>query len=330
MMMTKIDFKNKNVAVTGGAGLIGSYLCDELVNKGSNVIVVDDFSKGQVKNISHLENKVEIRKGDLEDYDFTNSALEGVDIVFHLASRAYGVGYAEGRQLKNLYHNELITNNLLSVLAERKPEHVLITSSSCVYDDNGPDTIPELPLFDKDPEFVNRGYGWAKRFLEKKAELFTEEAGVPTTIVRPFNIYGERYRWVGDHSSAIPMLVKKVMDGNDPVVIWGSGKQLRSYIHANDCARMMLKLVESKYSSGPVNLGTKETISLNELVEMICKTGNKSPNLINDTSKPEGRFIKSSDVKRFNSILPGFIFKISLEDGLKRMVDWYNDEFGVR
>ncbi len=326
-MVSKINFKNKIVAVTGGGGLIGSFLCDELVDVGAKVVVIDDFSKGQKINISGLKDKAEIREGDLEDYGFTKQALGDVDIVFHLASRAYGVGYAEGRQLENLFHNELITNNLLSVLAVTKPEHILITSSSCVYDDNGPDTIPELPLFEKDPEYVNRGYGWAKRFLEKKAELFSEETGVPITIVRPFNIYGERYRWVGEHSSAIPMLVKKVMDREDPVVIWGSGKQLRSYIHANDCARMMLKLVESRHTTGPVNLGTQETISLNKLVSMICEIGGMAPKLVNDTTKPEGRFIKSSDVTKFYSILPGFDFKVSLKEGLSKMIVWYKDEF---
>ena len=91
-------------------------------------------------------------------------------------------------------HNEKITNNLLEVFENSKPYKILVTSSSCVYKDNGPDLISERYLFDQEPEIVNRGYGWAKRFLEQKFLLLSEISNINLKIVRPFNIYGERYR----------------------------------------------------------------------------------------------------------------------------------------
>ncbi|CAG0998633.1 partial GDP-L-fucose synthase, partial [Rhodocyclaceae bacterium] len=182
-------------------------------------------------------------------------------------------------------HNERITTNVIEALERQRPHHVLMASSSCVYDDNGPDTISELPLFEGSPERVNKGYGWAKRFLEQKATLLAEETGLPVTIVRPFNIYGERYRWVGKYSQAIPMLVKRIMDGENPVVVWGSGNQRRSYIHAHDCARMMMGLVEIGYTAGPVNIGTQETISMRDLVALICEVARVNPELSFDRSK---------------------------------------------
>ena len=319
--------KNKTVTVTGGAGLIGSHVTEELIRRGAKVVVIDDFSKGLRENLSAVQNDIDLREGDLEDPQFTAKALSDADIVFHLASRAYGVGYGHGRHMEILHHNEKITNNLFEALIEHKPEHMLVTSSSCVYRDDGPDTIPELPLFDGEPEKVNLGYGWAKRFLEQKANLFSQETGIPISIVRPFNIYGERYRWVGEFSQAIPMLVKKVMDGNNPVSIWGSGNQRRNYIHALDCARIMCDLVEVGFSESPVNIGTEKTIPVADLVRMICAAGDVTPELVFDTTKPEGRFIKSADSSTLRRALPDFEFSTDLESGIEKMIGWWRRNF---
>ncbi len=238
-----MQLAGKNIVVTGGAGLLGSFLVDRLLAAGAGVVVADDFSKGRREHLAGAASRIEIREGNLEQLDATQRALAGADIVCHLASRAYGIGHSAGNHLAILDHNERITNNLMHVLASQPVEHLLVTSSSCVYSDDGPDTIAELPLFDGEPEAANLGYGWAKRMLEQKVLLLAEQRKIPTTIVRPFNIYGERYTWVGAASQAIPMLVKKIMDGDNPVVIWGSGAQRRNYLHAIDCADAMAGLL---------------------------------------------------------------------------------------
>ena len=279
-----MNLSSKTVAVTGGAGLIGSFLVERLAAAGARVIVADDFSKGRREYLASVQDRVEIREGDLEDRAAMERALDGAEVVFHLASRAYGVGYSAGNHLTILEHNERITNNLVHVLARKPVEHLLVTSSSCVYPDDGPDTVPELPLYTGEPELANWGYGWAKRFLEQKALMLARETGVPLTIVRPFNIYGERYTWVGNASQAIPMQVKKVMDGDDPVMIWGSGTQRRNYLHAIDCADAMAGLVEAGFV-GAVNIGTEDTVELRELVQTICKVAGRSPRLVPDTDQ---------------------------------------------
>jgi nucleoside-diphosphate-sugar epimerase len=322
-----LDLQGHICAVTGGGGLIGSFLVDDLLARGAKVVVVDDFSKGRRDNLAHCAQAVEIREVDLEISGTARDALEGCEIVFHLASRAFGVGHGAGRHWEILRHNEAITNNVLDAVAHLKPRHVLVTSSSCVHRDDGPDTVGELPLFDGEPEMANWGYGWAKRFLEQKALVVARETGVPMTIVRPFNIYGERYAWAGNSSQAIPMLVKKVLDGEDPVVMWGSGEQRRTYLHAQDCAAIMRRLVETGWTDGPVNIGLAETVTVWELVETICRVTGRSPELIADTSKPEGRFVKSSDPTRLMQAVPGFAPSVSLEEGLGRMAGWYEREF---
>jgi nucleoside-diphosphate-sugar epimerase len=321
------SLKGKTCAITGGGGLIGSFLVDDLVERGARVVVVDDFSKGRRDNLAHQGGAIEIREVDLEKAGTAYTALEGCDVVFHLASHAFGVGHGAGRHWEILAHNEAITNNVLDAVARLRPDHVLITSSSCVHRDDGPDTVGELPLFDGEPEMANWGYGWAKRFLEQKAVVVAREAGIPLTIVRPFNIFGERYAWAGNSSQAIPMLVKKVMDGEDPVIMWGSGEQRRTYLHASDCAAIMRSLVETGWTDGPVNIGLAETVTVRELVEMICRVAGRSPELIADTSRPEGRFVKSSDPTRLLQAVPGFEPSLSFEEGIRRMADWYKREF---
>jgi UDP-glucose 4-epimerase len=323
-----MKFNGKRVAVTGGAGLIGSFLADELVAAGARVAVIDDFSKGRSENLAHLAGSIEIRKGDLEQAAFAAEALGDAEIVFHLASRAFGIAYSEGRHFQILQHNEAITNNLLAALAKRRPAHLLVTSSSCVYPDDGPDTVPELPLFTGEPELANWGYGWAKRLLEQKTLVFARETGVPVSIVRPFNIYGERYAWVGEFSQAIPMLVKKVLDGQNPVQVWGSGRQRRSYVHARDCARMMLAIAGSGHP-GPVNIGTEETVSMLDLVGLVCRAAGVRPDIRTDTSKPEGRFVKSADMSLFRSLAPDFRLQVPLEQGIRRMLGWHRAAFGA-
>lgn len=316
------------VLVTGGAGLIGSFLVDELVARGASVVVVDDFSKGREAHLATHAGRVEIRRGNLEEPAFADAAMAGADIVFHLASRAYGVGFSSSHHFEMLEHNERINNSVLSALYRHRPKHLLVTSSSCVHRDDGPDTVPELPLWDGEPEMVNWGYGWAKRFLEQKAAIWSRETGIPLTTVRPFNIYGERYRWVGARSQAIPMLVKRVLDGENPVVIWGSGRQRRNYLHARDCAFIMAELVARGWTGGPVNIGTEETVTMRELVETICRLAGLQPELRTDTSKPEGRFVKSSDSTRLLEAIPAFTPAVTLDEGLRRMIDWCRGPLG--
>ena len=322
----KMNLANRRVVVTGGAGLIGSFLVNRLVAAGSRVVVADDFSKGRREHLASIADRIEVREGNLEEQSAMERALADAEVVFHLASRAFGVGYSAGNHLSILDHNERITSNLMRVLSHRPVAWLLVTSSSCIYPDSGPDTVPELPLFDGEPELANWGYGWAKRMLEQKSLMLAKESGIPLTIARPFNIYGERYTWSGDASAAIPMLVKKVLDGDDPVVIWGSGVQRRNYMHAVDCADAMAGLVENGFI-GTVNIGTEEAVTLRTLVETICRVAGKHPGLVVDATKPEGRRVKAADSTLLRRAYPNFRCTVNLEEGIARMIAWYQRTF---
>lgn len=318
---------SQKIGITGGAGLIGSELATILVNGGNDVVIIDDFSKGRMSNIENLRDKIEIRKGNLEEKTFASSAFDDLDIVYHLASRAYGVGYGKGHHLETLAHNEKITTNLFENLERTRPKKLLVMSSSCVYDDNSPDYTPELDVFSGKPETANRGYGWAKRFLEQKATLFSEETNIPIVIPRPFNIYGEKYCWAGDYSQAIPMLVKRILDGDSPLYIWGSGNQIRNYMHSFDCARLLIDLMAQNQKMMTVNIATDTSISVKDLVYKLQEIFEKNSPIEFDSTKPEGRLVKTSDNHYLKQVLPNFEFKIPLEVGLKRMKNWYSQNF---
>lgn len=321
-------YHQRTVGVTGGLGLIGSFLCEELLSAGARVVLVDDESKGSWKYIPGLRDSVEYRKGSLENSRFAREALDGCEIVFHLASRAYGVGFSQKNNFEMFRFNDLINTSVLDAIAHNRVKQALVVSSSCVYPDDGPTPMPDCLPITGEPERVNWGYGWAKRVLEQKAIIYQKETGIPITVVRPFNIYGEHYNWVGDSSQAIPMLVKRILDGENPVVIWGTGNQRRNYIHGMDCARVMMRLIENGYFERPINVGREETVSVRDLVSRIAATAGVEVKLVADRTKPEGRFIKSADSKLLIAALgDDFEWKVGLAEGLTRMIGWYHETF---
>ena len=319
--------KIKKIAVLGGAGLIGSHLVELLVKKGHKVVVIDDFSKGKKQNLKKVKNKIYIRRMNLENKKNLHNVLKDCKIFFHLASKAYGIGYSKNNHSKILLHNERITNNLISSLSKIKIEYFQCVSSSCVYDDDGPLKIKEELEPKGMPEKANLGYGWAKRLLEKKLTTSSKLLGFPLSIVRPFNIYGERYNWVGKNSQAIPMLIKKIMESDKRIEIWGSGKQRRNYLHAKDCAAIMYKIFKKRFVSEPVNIGYENTVSIRELVQKICGLAKKNPKFIYNTNEPEGRFVKSSNSRLLNKITSNYKPVINLNEGLSLMIGWYKKNF---
>ena len=321
-------YNSRTVGVTGGLGLIGSFLCEELCAAGAKVVLIDDESKGEWRYIDHLRSRVEYRRKDLAVPKQAIDALADCEYVFHLASRAYGVGFSQKNNFEMFRFNDLVNTNVLDGIACHRPKHALVVSSSCIYPDDGPTPMSDTQPVAGEPERVNWGYGWAKRILEQKAIIYQKETGIPITVVRPFNIYGEHYTWVGESSQAIPMLTKKILDRENPLIVWGCGNQRRNYIHALDCSRAMMQLVENGYFERPVNIGHEETVSVKDLVRRIAAIAGLEPELVFDRSKPEGRFIKSADSKLLTAALGDeFEWKVELQEGLKHMTNWYGRSF---
>jgi nucleoside-diphosphate-sugar epimerase len=206
-----------------------------------------------------------------------------------------------------------------------------MVSSSCVYSDEAPTPTPELPVNEGLPESANEGYGWSKRLLEIQSRYVFEKHGLPIAIVRPYNAYGGRYRWAGEGSHVVPSLVKKVLDRNGPVVVWGSGRQVRDLLHARDFALGFRLAAECAVDCDPVNLAGGTTIQLTDLVQRIADLVGVEVEMAFDRTKPEGRARKQADLTKLSTKIPAFRETVSLDEGLADMIDWYerNDRAGV-
>jgi nucleoside-diphosphate-sugar epimerase len=312
----------RRVLVTGGTGFVGSYLVEDLLAQGAEVRVVDNMSTGSRSNLAHLR-EVELIEGDLRDVEMARRSVAGMDVVLHLAARAYGMLRSMENSPEMLRDNSLMAFHILDACVEAGAERVLMVSSSCVYPDNAPIPTPELPVNQGLPESVNEGYGWGKRVLEIQSRYIHEKHGLPIAIVRPFNAYGGRYRWQGQASHVVPSLVKKVLDGDNPVVVWGSGQQVRDLLHARDFALGFRLATECAADCDPVNLAGGEAVKLVDLVHHIAHTAGINIEVEFDRSKPDGRPRKQADLTKLRQKVPAFRQTVSLEDGLTDMIDWY-------
>jgi nucleoside-diphosphate-sugar epimerase len=312
----------RRVLVTGGAGFVGSYLVDDLLAQGATVRVVDDLSSGSADGLAHVS-ELELIDADLRDPDVARKAVSGIDVVLHLAARAYGMLRSMENNHEVLRDNTVMGLHVLNACLEAGVERVLIVSSSCVYPDDAPIPTPELPVNQGLPESVNEGYGWAKRLLEIQSHYIHEKFGLPIAIVRPFNAYGGRYRWQGEASHVVPSLVKKVLDRNGPVVVWGSGRQVRDLLHARDFALGFRLATECAVDCDPINLASGEPVTLVDLVHKIGEVAGVEPRVVFDRSKQEGRARKEADLGKLRRKIPAFRATVSLDDGLADMVEWY-------
>ena len=319
----------KRVLVGGGCGFLGSYLVSQLVEAGTLVTVVDNLYNGYLDNLEPVRGQIEFIEADLRDAAVCDDMTRGQDIVINLAAKAFGMEYSRSHNGEMLVYNLLCTLTPLEAARQNGVERYVIVSSSCVYPDDAPVPTPELNVFTGMPESVNEGYGWAKRIQELAGTYYARDYGMKVTIVRPFNPYGGNYHWGSEEKAhVIPALVKRIMDGEDPAVVWGSGRQRRNFLHASDATRLIMKVVEKEIIAMPVNIGYEDDVTIAELVNLICAVSGKHPKIVFDTSKPEGRFRKCADATRLRQVTDNYVPRVSLREGIGEMIEWYGRNFG--
>ncbi len=321
-------WKGRKVLVTGGCGFLGSYMTEALVEADAHVTVADNLERGILDNIAHLGDSVSFLEEDLVNLDACLRAADGQDTVMNLVGRVHGVGYSSKHHGEMLFFNAVTHLNMLEAARRQGVKRFLVVSSSCVYPDDAQDLTPELHAMTRAPEADNEGYGWAKRIAELQGEYYANEFGMDIAICRPVNTIGGRYPWRGfEGSFVIPSLVKKIMDGDDPVEVWGSGRQRRNFLHARDAAKMMM-IVTERYACGrPVNIGHTQDVSIAEIVDLICDLSGKRPRLEFNLSKPEGRLRKHVDISLLKQIAPDYTPETTLEEGIKDVLAWYGKTF---
>jgi len=316
-------WKKKRVLVTGGAGFLGSHLVEYLVEDGANVSVVDNLERGRLENLTGVRPHVRFVQGDLRDPTVCDMATAGMDVVVNMAAKVTGIHYNINHHGDMFTANMLIAANTLESARKNGVRRYCAVSTACIYPHDARVPTPEEDGERGTPEPTNEGYGWAKRMAERQARYYAREYGMEVAIVRPFNAYGPRDYYDEATSHVIPALIKKVMDGEDPVAVWGSGNQSRVFVHARDFAKGIQLVTEMYPAADPVNIGHDAEVTIKELLRRIMELTGIKANVFYDTSKPEGYARRAADTTKLRKVTGGFVPRVPLDQGLGEMIEWY-------
>jgi dTDP-glucose 4,6-dehydratase len=303
--------------VTGGAGFLGSHLCDQLISKDYRVVCVDNLDTGSLQNVEHL-------RGD--NFLFINQDVtlhleieEPVDAVYHLAALASPIDYLR-MPLHSLKVGSYGTHNALG-LAKFKRARFLLASTSEVYGDPQVHPQPETYWGNVNPIGPRGVYDEAKRYAEAMAMAYHTQQGVDTSIARIFNTYGPRMR--PSDGRAVPTFVRQALEGK-PLTVFGDGSQTRSFCYVDDLIQGLVLLAESGEHL-PVNLGNPAEFTLNELAETVLRiTGSKSE-LVYEALPVDDPQVRQPDITRARQLL-GWEPQVQLEEGLRRMLPSFGRE----
>ncbi len=263
------------VLITGGAGFIGSHLSKELISRGHQVCVLDDLSTGRLENVTHLRENpnFELVIGTILNQYLVDKLVEKNDVIFHLAA-AVGVELIVKKPLESLTTNIKGSETVLE-MAHRYNKKILITSTSEIYGKN-----VNGPLKETDDRILGSplktrwGYSTAKAVDEMLAYVYWKEKKLPTIIVRLFNTVGPRQ--TSAYGMVMPRFIEQALK-NEPITIYGTGKQTRCFIHIKDVIKALIELIQEPKAVGEVfNIGSQEEISIEQLAKQIIKLTNSS------------------------------------------------------
>ncbi|ALM75212.1 SDR family oxidoreductase [Thermococcus barophilus] len=301
--------KNKLIVVTGGAGFIGSHIAEELT-KDNDVIVIDNLYSGKVENVPE---NVKFIQADIRDYESIAEIISQADYVFHEAALVSVVESVE-KPILTEEINVLGTLNILKALSEGHGK-LIFASSAAVYGDN-----QKLPLKEDEKPKPLSPYGVTKVSGEYYCRVFYELYGVPTVTLRYFNVFGERQGY-NQYAGVISIFINRALK-NEPLIIFGDGKQTRDFIYVKDVVKANILVAEKEKANGEVfNVARGERTTILELAMKIIDATNSSSSIIFDKPRPGDIKHSQADISKIKKL--GFKPDYSLKEGLLRMIEWY-------
>ena len=305
----------KTILITGGAGFIGSHLCEFLLDKGFKVICMDNFITGKRENIKHLENN--------KNFIFINHNVsehitidDNLDFVLHFASPASPIDYQK-IPIQTLKAGSLGTHNTLGLALAKKAKYMLASTSE-VYGDPQVNPQPESYWGNVNPTGPRGCYDEAKRFAEALTIAYRNIHKVDTRIVRIFNTYGPRMR--KDDGRAVPNFIEQSLR-NKPLTVYGDGKQTRSFCYVSDLIDGIYKLMISNINE-PINLGNPEEHTILEFAEIIKKLTKSESEIVFKELPIDDPRVRCPDINKAKKEL-GWEPEITLENGLIKTINWY-------
>jgi len=304
-----MNWKNRRILVTGGAGFLGSYVVDILRERGAEYIEVPRSSST-----------------DLTIRENCTRAVRNVDVVIHLAAKVGGIGLNLKKPGELFFENLLMGIQLMEEARKAGVEKFVTVATICSYPKFTPVPFAEENLWNGYPEETNAPYGLAKKMLLVQAQAYRAQYGFNSVVLFPTNLYGPRDNFDPEASHVIPALIGKVWDAQrmkkDKIVMWGDGTPTRDFLYAGDAARGIVIATERYDGNDPINLGTGVETSIEELTNLLCRLVGFDGLIEWDRSKPGGQPRRCISISRAEKEL-GWRPRVSLEDGLRMTVDWH-------
>jgi GDP-L-fucose synthase len=295
------------VLVTGGAGFLGSRLVERLEGEGHDVAV----SRRRDHDLTSMDDTARL-------FDETRPEL-----VFHLAAEVGGIGANRANPGRYWYANLMMGAHVLEQARIHGTRKLVIAGTICAYPKLAPIPFLEEDLWNGYPEETNAPYGVAKKSVLVGAQAYREQYGLRTAFLLPANLYGPRYNFDLETSHVIPALIRKMLAGDDEVVLWGDGTPSREFLYVEDLVDGLLLAAERYDAPEPVNLGTGVETTIREVAELIAEATGFGGKITWDTSMPNGQPRRNLDASRARELF-GFEATTALRDGIARTVEWYS------
>ncbi len=306
----------KKVLVTGGAGFVGSFLCDRLIDEGHEVIAIDNFFTGSKENLSQLSDETNF---ELIRHDIVKPILLEVDWIFNLACPASPIHY-QYNPVKTVKTNVMGTLNMLG-LAKRLKARILQASTSEVYGDPQVHPQPESYFGNVNPIGLRSCYDEGKRVAETLMMDYHRQSQVEVKIVRIFNTYGPRMH--PEDGRVVSNFIVAALKG-EPITIHGDGLQSRSFCYVTELVDAMYRMMNTENFTGPVNTGNPGEFTIIELAETVLKMTNSSSKLVKVEARPDDPGRRRPDITLAKEKL-GWEPEIKLKEGLKPTIEYFDE-----
>lgn len=310
----------ERILITGGNGFVGSHLARYLLQQGDFVRVVDvnpnEYMKGKYCS--------EDLRLDLRKWKNCVAVTKGIHKIYNLAANMGGIGFITEVGAEVMHDNILINTYMLEASRRNKVKRYFFSSSACVYPTFRQTKSDVEGLREKDayPADPDNFYGWEKLLTEKMCEAYHRDYNLDVRIARYHNIFGPEGTYKGGREKSPAALCRKVAEASNPgeILVWGDGKQTRSYCYIDDCVHGTVKLMESDYDK-PMNIGSERLVTIDELANMITKISGKAITKSYDVNAPQGVRGRNADISLARKVL-GWEPKVSLEEGLAKTYKW--------